>query len=113
MSHHSSTLSQLITSSQISQALNLMPTISTRCAFSYIANWMRKPVTNSQISSKWQPEKSALPTLSKYNRLANTIKRHLDFLPNDDSYNIHLKSLIISTSGVKLIVNLDFCLLKY
>ena len=63
------------------------------------------PVTNNQISSKWQPEKSALPTPSKYNSLANTIKRHLHFLPNDDSYNIHLKSLIVSsrgeTSGVK------------
>ena len=62
-------------------------------------------MTNSQISSKWQPEKSALPTLSLLS-LANTIKRHLDFLPNDDSYNIHLKSLIVSsrgeTSGVKL-----------
>ena len=39
------------------------------------------PVTNSQISSKWQPKKSALPTLSIYKSLANTIKRHLDFLP--------------------------------
>ena len=58
-------------------------------------------VTNSQISSKWQPEKSTLPTLSKYKSLANTIKRHFKrFLPNDDSYNIHLKSLIVS-SGVK------------
>ena len=28
---------------------------------------------------------------------ANTIKRHLDFLPNDDSYNIHLKSLIVGS----------------
>ena len=62
-----------------------MPTISTRCAFSY----------NSQISSKWQSEKSALPTLSKYKSLGNTIKRHLHFLPNDDSYKIHLKSLIV------------------
>ena len=58
-------------------------------------------MTNSQISSKWQPEKSALPTLSKYKSLANTIKRHLHFLPNDDSNNIHLKSLIVSSSGVK------------
>ena len=62
-------------------------------------------MTNSQISSKWQPEKSALPTLSKYKSLANTIKRHLHFLPNDDSYNLNLKSLIVSsrgeTSGVK------------
>ena len=78
-----------------------MPTISTRCAFSYIAIWMRKPCDNSQISSKWQPEKSTLPTLSKYKSLANSIKRHLDFLPYDDSYNIHLKSLIVS-SRVKL-----------
>ena len=31
-----------------------------------------------------------LPTLSKYKSLANTIKRHLDFRPNDDTYNIHL-----------------------
>ena len=38
MTHHSSTLSQLITSSP-----SLMPKISTRCAFSYIAIWMRKP----------------------------------------------------------------------
>ena len=64
-------------------------------------------MTNSQISSKWQPEKSALPTLSKYKSLANTIKRHLHFLPNDDTYNIHLKSLIVSsrgeTSGVKYV----------
>ena len=37
--------------------------------------------------------------LSKYKSLANTIKRHLDFLPNDDSYNIHLKSLIVSSRG--------------
>ena len=62
-------------------------------------------MTNSQITSKWQPENSALPNLSKYKILANTIKRHLDFLPNDDFYNIHLKSLIVSprgeTSGVK------------
>ena len=65
-------------------------------------------MTNSQISSKWQPEKLALPTISKYKSLANIIKRHLDFLPNDDSYNIQLKSLIVSsrvergeTSGVK------------
>ena len=57
------------------------------------------PVTNRQISSKWQPEKSALPTLSRYKSLANTIKRHLCFLPNDDSYNIHLKSLIVSSRG--------------
>ena len=56
-------------------------------------------MTNSQISSKWQPDKSALPTLSKYKNLANTIKRHLDFLPNDDSYNIQLKSLIVSSRG--------------
>ena len=35
-------------------------------------------------------EESALPTLSKYKSLANTIKRHLDFLPYDDTYNIHL-----------------------
>ena len=89
-------LPQLITCSP-----SLMPTISTRCAFSYIAIWMRSPVTNSQISSKWQPEKSALPTLYKYKSLAFTIKRHLDFLPNDDSYNIQLKSLIVSSSGVK------------
>ena len=41
--------------------------------------------------SKWQPEKSTLPTLSKYKSLANTIKRHLDFLPNDDSYNYTLE----------------------
>ena len=34
------------------------------------------------------------PSLSKYKGLANTIKRHLHFLPNDDSYNLHLKSLI-------------------
>ena len=55
------------------------------------------PMTNSQISSKWQPEKLALPTL--YKSLANTIKRHLHFLPNDDSYNIQLKSLIVSSRG--------------
>ena len=38
MTHHSTTLTQLITSSP-----SLMPTISTRCAFSYIAIWIRKP----------------------------------------------------------------------
>ena len=87
------TLLKTFAKSQSSQALNLMPTISTMCAFSYVAFGWESPVTNSQISSKWQPEKSALPTLSKYKSLANTIKRHLDFLPNDDSYNIQLKSL--------------------
>ena len=59
----------------------------------------KSPVTNRQISTKWQPEKSALPTLSKYKSLLNTIKRHLQFLPNDDSYNIHLKSLNVSSRG--------------
>ena len=93
-------LLQLIISSP-----SLMPTISARCAF-YIAIWMRKLRDKQPNSSKWQPEKSALPTLSKYKSLANTTKRHLDFLPNDGSYNIQLKSLIVSsrgeTSGVKL-----------
>ena len=41
-------------------------------------------------------------TLSKYKSLANTIKRHLHFLPNDDSYNIHLKSLIVISNGKTL-----------
>ena len=39
------------------------------------------------------------PTLSNYKSLANTTKRHLHFLPNDDYYNIHLKSLIASSRG--------------
>ena len=29
----------------------------------------------------------------------NTIKWQLDFLPNDDSYNIHMKSFIVSSRG--------------
>ena len=73
-------------------ALNLMPTISTRCAFSYIAIWMRKPHDKYPNLLQMAPEKSTLPILSKNKSLANTIET-FRFPPNDDSYNLHLKSL--------------------
>ena len=78
MIHHSSTMSQFITSSP-----SVMPTISTRCAFSYIAIWMRKPCDK-------QPDllQMAMRTVS----LANPIQIHALSIPitkvifsNDDS----------------------------